>query len=261
LESRHFLIHLARSPEVARLAEGYFDTEFLLAALCHFAVIHWGQGGTIFNNAMLIWDRLQSEYPILAGLLMRQLHGEETSLEVAQDIEEIRRDYHGLLNDITNRLAKSNYSHLRLAALIHMWFVHEYFQGWLQQLQQKQLSESQLKDLSGEVAILQQLDDLVEHCPHQRRPPVSDGMMSPIFGNVKDAMNNRLFAILDLYQKAIQMHRKVIVLKRGQTVSGDTLSNELLDLYRMSNSNSWTIECLLQPGLPLLRKLVPDKMS
>jgi len=256
-EGRNFLIDLCKCPEVAQLAEGDFDSEFLLAALSQYVAIHWGQT-TLLNEAWAVWDRIENQYPVLADVLRRQLQGEEFISANEKDEKSLWNEYNNLINQITDRTKMSRYQGVRLAALIHNWYTENYFQGWLRRLQPRRLTKDQIEYLLSEVVVLQQIDDFVENCPLQRNPPVTDAQMEPIIGRIKDNVNNRVTEILELFQRAIKIRLKFILQRKAQAIPADTMEEELHQICSRSVTALWAVKNLLEPELPVLKDFVKN---
>lgn len=249
-EGRRFLIDLGVAPETARLAAGDFGSEFLLTSLSHYAAVKWGQM-TLLNQAWASWGKRAEQYPTLVDVLHRQLQGEQFGSDAAKDAMELRQEYDKLVRLISDRFKVSGYRGIRGVVLIHQWYVSEYMQDWLQQLESENSSENDINALLAEVSELQQAEDFVKDCPALRDQPRN----VKIDRHIQDNLNNKMFELLELFQKAIRVRRQLLSQSRGQAIPRDAMAEELNHICRRSETAVWAIDRLLKPELPFLSEL------
>jgi hypothetical protein len=251
-DARPFLIDICDSPETARLVAGDFESQFLVAALAHFLVVHLGQI-KLFGRALEAWEAMQGGYPALTDVLLRQLQGE--AIESASiDPVELGKEYDRLLGLIAERLPTPPLNGVRLAMAIHRWYVTTYMQPWYQELQSKRHTMKQLEALLEKIAGLRGEGDLVDYCPLQREPP--EPAMIPVQWRLKDRLNTRLFDLLDLLQRAVKIRQRLLSRPTAQPLPRDALLDELGRIAGRASSASWVVEHLLKPELPFIDELL-----
>lgn len=252
VDEKQALFDIATDARIARLVRGDTEHEFLLACLIFYVTVKWNYAET-FADAWAVWDPYEGQSETLVDIIRKRLKNDEIVSSLILNKKKAKEELNQLIAEIESDLEPHGYRGVRLAELIHTWYVKQYIRPWLEKIRDGKLLSEESKKYKESIFGVIKEKDLVDACPYQNDPP--DNNMSPIEGKLKIQLNGRIEKLLHQARTILQLNGS-LQQKSGQNgVDAEKLITEINLIVQGSEIKSWSIMNLLGAHLPILVEL------
>jgi hypothetical protein len=251
-DGKQVLIGLCTNPRVTSLLQGDQDHEFLLACLEFYVTVKWNYA-EIYADAWTIWDPYEPQTPILVDVIRKRLQSDEVAISLNMNTKESKNEMDALCAELETELEPRGYRGVRLAELIHSWYVRKYIHPWFDKVRSGDLSTEESQKCKQAILDAIKEKDFVDACPYQDEPP--DSNMRPIIGRLKGQLNGRIEKILQQARGILQLNSSRTQQSGQNNVDVEKLMEDIHLLVQDSEMRAWSVKHLLGAHLPKLSEI------
>lgn len=255
-DSKQVLFDLCNNPRIIDLIKEDDNHAFMFASLVFYVTIRWNFSET-YAEAWAVWDQYEEKIPMIVDVIRKRLQGDDSILDSGLIGEKAKEDQNNLYKELEMELdSRRGNQGVRLAELIHEWYVRKYISPWLGRIGTEQLSLKETEKYRSAILDAIKLRDMVDACPYQDAPP--DSNMRKIEGRLKVRLNNRIEKMLEQARTILQLNSSVNQHFELESVDVGKLIQEINSIGQESEIKYWSVKYLLGAHLPKFRESLTE---